>query len=344
MELYDVTIIGGGASGLYSAFYSGLRDLKTKVIEYHPYLGGKLNVFLEKILWDVGAQTPIMAEQLLKNLVTQAMTFSPTICLNTKVNFIDKIDEYFVISTEAGEHYSKTVIIAIGGGIVQPIKLEIDGAEKFEMTNLHYTIKHIERFKNKEIIVSGGGNVAIDWAVELLPVAKKITVVYRGDELKAHEAFVNKLKANHIEILVNATIKSLKSNHERTSIEKVIIDQNGVELERDVDDIIICHGYNRDISLDFAESISPERKSGTLFQSIGQCKTTIPGIFAVGDIVAYEDKVNLLVGTFQDAVLAVNSAKKYLQPDANPYAMVSSHNEKFIERNQKVFNGNLVKK
>lgn len=83
MDLYDVTIIGGGASGLYSAFYSGLRDLKTKIIEYHPYLGGKLNVFSEKMLWDVGAQPPILAEELLSNLIDQAMTFSPEKCDST---------------------------------------------------------------------------------------------------------------------------------------------------------------------------------------------------------------------------------------------------------------------
>jgi len=339
MEMYDVTIIGGGASGLYSAFYSGMRDLKTKIIEYQPYLGGKLNVFLEKMLWDVGGQPPILAEQLLKNLIQQAQTFSPTICLNTKVDRIDKNEDYFVLSTSTGEHYSKTIIIAIGGGIVHPMKLDVEGAQKFEMTNLHYTIKQMERFSGKNVVISGGGNAAIDWAVELLPFAKKIIVVYRGEEIKAHEAFLNQLKVDKVEVLINAQIHSLQANADKSAIERVIIQQHDEEIERSVDDVLICHGYDRNISLDFADNIHPARHE-KLFLSVGQCQTTVPGIFATGDIVSYEDKVNLLVGTFQDAVLAVNSVKKYLNPQAAPSAMVSSHNERFIEKNQKLFNYN----
>ena len=339
MEMYDVTIIGGGASGLYSAFYSGMRDLKTKIIEYQPYLGGKLNVFLEKMLWDVGGQPPILAEQLLKNLIQQAQTFSPTICLNTKVDRIDKNEDYFVLSTSTGEHYSKTIIIAIGGGIVHPMKLDIEGAQKFEMTNLHYTIQQMERFLDKNVVISGGGNAAIDWAVELLLFAKKITIVYRGEEIKAHEAFLNQLKVENAEILMNAQIHSLHANVDKSSIERVIIKQHNEKIERIIDDVLICHGYDRNISLDFAENIEPKRQD-KLFVSIGQCQTTVPGIFATGDIVSYKDKVNLLVGTFQDAVLAVNSVKKYLDPQAASSAMVSSHNERFIEKNQKLFNYN----
>lgn len=337
MEVFDVTIVGGGPAGLYSAFYSGMRDLKTKIIEFHPYLGGKVNIFLEKMLWDIGGQPPIVAEKFIGQLIEQAMTFEPTVCLNSKVEHIEKQENLFVITTNNGEkHYSKTVIIAIGGGIFQPIKLEIEGAEKYEMTNLHYTINGMERFAGKEILISGGGNAAIDWAVELLPIAKKLTVIYRSDELKAHEAQIKKLKAHNVEILLHTEIQSLVSNDEKTAIAHVIIRMGDVEKSVTVDDIIICHGYNREVSLDFAQGIIPKRNEHQLFESEGQCQTTTPGIFAVGDIVAYSDKVYLLVGTFNDAVLAVNGAKKYLEPEANSYAMVSSHNEKFRERNQKI--------
>ncbi|RPJ96098.1 NAD(P)/FAD-dependent oxidoreductase [Rummeliibacillus sp. TYF005] len=337
MDLYDVTIVGGGPAGLYSAFYSGMRDLKTKIIEFHPQLGGKVNIFLEKMLWDVGGQQPIQGEVFLKNLVQQAMTFNPTVCLNSKVKWIEKKNNFFIITTESGEkHYSKAVIIAIGGGIFQPIKLEIDGAEKYEMTNLHYTINGMERFRGKELLISGGGNAAIDWAVELLPIAKKITVIYRSDELKAHESQVNKLKDHGVDILLNTEIQKLHANTQKTAIESVDIVQNGEIQTITMDDILICHGYNREVSLEFEEGIAPKRNESQLFESIGQCKTTTPGIFAVGDIVSYDDKVYLLVGTFNDAVLAVNSVKKYIEPEADSYAMVSSHNEKFREKNQEL--------
>ncbi len=141
MEIFDVTIIGGGPAGLYSAFYSGLRNMKTKIIEVQPALGGKVNTYPEKVLWDVGGIPTIQAHQFVQNLINQANTFLPTICLNTKVEQIKKQDNMFVISTNTKEvHYSKTIIVAVGGGILNPIKFEIEGSEKYEMTNLQYTI------------------------------------------------------------------------------------------------------------------------------------------------------------------------------------------------------------
>lgn len=337
MDIYDVTIIGGGPAGLYSAFYSGLRDLKTKVIEVQPKLGGKINLFSEKMLWDVGGQPPIMAGDFVENLIQQAMTFHPTICLNSKVSEIRKEKELFVIETTDGAyHYSKTAIIATGGGIFNPIKLEIEGAEKYEMKNLHYTIKGLERFSGHNVLISGGGNGAIDWAVELLHVAKKVTVIYRKEELSAHEAQIKKLRAAGVDILLNAEITSFIASEDKSRIETAVIRQNDHALSIHIDDIVISHGYNREVSLQFAPEIEPEKKDEYCFLGIGQCKTTVPGIFAAGDIVTYVDKVGLILGTFQDAVLAVNSAKLYMEPEANEFGMVSSHNEKFKEKNEQI--------
>nr|WP_106781509.1 NAD(P)/FAD-dependent oxidoreductase [Lysinibacillus timonensis] len=337
MDLFDITIIGGGPAGLYSAFYSGLRNMKTKIIEVQPVLGGKVNIYPEKILWDVGGQPPMQAQLFVKNLINQANTFSPTICLNTKVEQIEKQGDIFAITTDLGEvHYSKTIVVAVGGGILNPIKLEVEGAEKYEMSNLHYTILGLERFRNKTVLVSGGGNGAIDWAVELLFVAKEVIVIYRKEQLSAHESQVEKLKAHGVQIMLNAEIQSVVSNDSKTAIEEVIIAQNGKTHHVKVDDVLISHGYNREVSLAFADDIQPKRKDDYYLVSQGQCKTTVPGIFGAGDIISYEDKVNLLVGTFQDAVLAVNNAKMYIDPNANQYGMVSSHNEKFAERNKEL--------
>ena len=337
MDLFDVTIIGGGPAGLYSAFYSGLRSMKTKIIEVQPVLGGKVNIYPEKVLWDVGGQPPMQAQLFVKNLINQANTFAPTICLNTKVEKVEKQGDIFVISTNTGEiHYSKTIVVAVGGGILSPIKLEIEGAEKYEMSNLHYTILGLERFRDKKVLVSGGGNGAIDWAVELLFVAKEVVVIYRKDQLTAHESQVDKLKEHGVDIMLNSEIHSVISNDSKSAIEKVVISQNGELREIEVDDVLISHGYNREVSLDFAEDIQPIRKDDYYLVSLGQCKTSVPGIFGAGDIISYDDKVGLLIGTFQDAVLAVNNAKKYIDPKADQYGMVSSHNEKFAEMNKEL--------
>ncbi len=127
------------------------------------------------MIWDVGGLTPVSGAQLIEQLVEQGLTFQPEVVLGEKVTSITK-DEHavFTLHTSSDQkHYSKTVILAIGGGILKPTKLEINGADRFEVTNLHYTVKSLARFRGKTVLISGGGNAAIDWANELEPIAKK---------------------------------------------------------------------------------------------------------------------------------------------------------------------------
>lgn len=174
-ELFDVTVIGGGPAGLYSAFYSGLREMRTKIIEFQPHLGGKIHVYPEKMIWDVGGLLPVTGDKLIEQLVQQGLTFKPEVVLDTKVeSIIRNQDGTFTLKTSTGEeHFSKTVIVATGSGILKPQKLSIEGAERFEVSNLNYTVKSLKRFKGKTVIISGGGNSAVDWANELEPIAKK---------------------------------------------------------------------------------------------------------------------------------------------------------------------------
>ncbi len=334
-EIYDVTIVGGGPAGLYSAFYSGLRAMKTKIIESQAQLGGKVHIYPEKMIWDVGGLRPMRGEEFVRDLIAQGLTFEPTLCLNTKVEYITKENGLFTLLADNGEkHFSKTIIMANGGGIISPQKLEVEGATKYELTNLHYTVQRIDRFKGKHVLISGGGNAAIDWAAELLHVAESVTVIYRKDELTAHEAQIKKLQENHVEIVLNATIVSLVANKENHAIDQVIVDINGDNRAISVDEVLINHGYNREASLEFEESIQPEMKDDYYYIGTPKGVISTEGIFAAGDIISYEGKVNLLVGAFQDAVNAVNSAKVYIEPSAYGTAMVSSHNEAFTERSE----------
>ena len=336
-EIFDVTIVGGGPAGLYSAFYSGLRTMKTKIIESQGQLGGKVHIYPEKMIWDVGGLRPMRGEEFITNLITQGLTFEPTVCLNTKVEYIKKDNGLFMLMTDDGEkHLSKTIIMANGGGIISPQKLDIEGATKYELTNLHYTVQRLERFKGKHVLISGGGNAAIDWATELIHVADSVTIVYRKDELTAHEAQVEKLKDSHVEIILNSVITSLIANQENHTIDQVILDIKGCQRTIKVDEVLINHGYNREASLEFEESIQPEMKDNYYYIGTPKCLLSTEGIFAAGDIISYEGKVNLLVGAFQDAVNAVNSAKKYIEPSSYDTAMVSSHNEVFKERNEQL--------
>lgn len=346
-DIYDITIIGGGPSGLYSAFYAGLRELKTKIIEYKSTLGGKLHIYPEKIIWDIGGLPATPAQKVMENLVEQGLTFNPTVCLDTKVDFITKKEDLFVIETSTGEkHYSKKVIVAVGGGIISPIKLHVEGAEKYEVSNLHYTIRGIQSFKNKSLLISGGGNSAIDWAKDLLGIAKHITVIYRGEKLSAHEAQIRLLEENGVPIITNTQIKSLVANDEKTKIKEVILEN--VETNETstivVDDVLVNHGYDREESFSFDAALTPERDAEYQYYYVtnGKGLTTVDGIYAVGDISKYDNKVYLITGAFQDAVNAINEIKVSLEPTADKYAKVSSHNEVFENRNREIIKKALL--
>ena len=309
-EVFDVTIIGGGPSGLYSAFYSGLRNLKTKLIESQPVLGGKVNLYPEKILWDVGGLTPITGKQFLSNCITQGLTFHPTVCLNTEVSLITKVAGVFDIRASNGaHHYSKAVILAYGSGIITPNKLEVDGAEQFERTNLHYIPSSLDAFRNKEVFLSGGGNTAIEQANELLSIANGVT------------------------LLLETQIRSFHSNRQG-EIEAVSLSVGGEHRTVVSNAVIVNHGFASKQAITFGDVVELTFNENNFIEGSPDSTIGHPGIFAAGDAIAYTGKVNLLVGTFQDAVNAVNSAKQYLNPTAEKHAMVSSHNEAFVEKNK----------
>lgn len=345
-NLYDVTIIGGGPAGLYSAFYSGLRGLKTKLIESQEQLGGKVLLYPEKLIWDIGGHPPILGEQFVKQLIAQAKTFEPTMLTGTKVDFIERQGDLFVIHTAQGDkHYSKTVLLAVGGGIINPQKLTLEGAEKYEMSNLHYTVQSYKRFVDKDIIISGGGNAALDWAVELSPLAKNVTVVYRKDTLSAHEATIQEALDAGVQIECNTTITKLSANTDKTAIQFVTCENSRTNQSytRQIDEVIVSHGYNREASLSFDEAIAIPKKDDYYFEGKATGETAQPGIFAAGDILSFEGKIHLLLGTFQDAANAVNSIKTYLEPTAHRHAVVSSHNEVFKEKNRSIIENSLTK-
>lgn len=334
LELYDTTIIGGGPAGLYAAFYAGMRDLKTKIIEAQHQLGGKLLRYPEKMIWDVGGVTPIRCERLVEQLIQQAMTFEPTVALGqTVVGLERQEDGTYILTSQSGErHHTKSIILGVGYGILKLAKLEIEGADRYEVSNLHYTVQHLETFRGQRVLISGGGDSAVDWANELEPIAASVTVIHRRDRFGGLERNVIRMKESSVDVRTPFAITSLHSDDGK-SISRVNVKHLETEEAEtiDVDAIIVNHGYKSDFG--------PLREWGL---NIGDWEVTVgpgmetalPGVFAAGDFVTYDNKVKLIAGTFTDAVLAVNSAKVYVEPAADKYGYVSSHNEKFKEKNK----------
>ncbi|AXK16516.1 TPA: NAD(P)/FAD-dependent oxidoreductase [Bacillus toyonensis] len=339
-ELFDVTVIGGGPAGLYSAFYSGLREMKTKIIEFQPQLGGKIHVYPEKMIWDVGGLLPVTGDKLIEQLVQQGLTFKPEVVLNTKVeSIIRNEDGTFTLKTSTGEeHFSKTIIVATGSGILKPQKLSIEGAERFEVSNLNYTVKSLMRFKDKTIIISGGGNSAVDWANELEPIAKKVYVTYRKEELSGHEAQVKQLMNSSAECFLNTSITKLIAgdNHEAIEYVELTNHETGEVSHLPIDEVIINHGYERDITLLENSELDVAIIDNFYIAGNANSESSVDGLYAAGDILKHDGKLHLIAGAFQDAGNAVNKAKQFIRPDASEYGMVSSHNEIFKKRNREL--------
>ncbi|QHT63644.1 NAD(P)/FAD-dependent oxidoreductase [Paenibacillus lycopersici] len=339
-DLFDITIIGGGPAGLYSAFYSGLRDMKTKIIEFQPQLGGKVHVYPEKMIWDIGGLTPIPGAKLIEQLVEQGLTFNPEVALNEKVESIARNEEgIFELHTASGAvHFSKTVIVAVGSGILNPTKLDIEGAERFEVGNLHYTVKSLRTFKDKTVLVSGGGNSAVDWANELEPIAKQVIVVYRKGGLNGHEAQVQQLMNSSAQVIFHSSITKLIASSDHETIERVELTnhQTGEVTSYEADEIVINHGYDRDSTLLQSSELNIEMLEDFYVSGSVGSESSVPGLYAAGDILMHDGKLHLIAGAFQDAANAVNRAKQFIQPEAEKYAMVSSHNDRFKERNREL--------
>ncbi|MBS7577369.1 MULTISPECIES: NAD(P)/FAD-dependent oxidoreductase [unclassified Enterococcus] len=336
-EVYDVTIIGGGPAGLYSAFYSGLREMKTKLIEYNPFLGGKLNVYSEKVIWDIGGLPPTKGSQVITQLVNQAKTFDPAIVLGEKIVSIQKANNIFKLIAESGNiHLSKAIIIAVGSGILKPTKLEVADFEDYESTNLCYKVENLEQFHGKHVVISGGSNSAIDWANTLESIASKVTLVYRGQALRGHEAEVTKLLNSSIECYFNHTIDQLVPTSDSARIKTLILKNHELNAvtELDMDILIVNHGYDRENVL-IEEPISGiEIIDNHYFKTDAGCATNISGIYAAGDISLHDGKINLISGALHDALVAVNTAKTYIDPQAESHGMVSSHHDALQARSK----------
>lgn len=344
-DIYDVTIIGGGPAGLYAAFYSGLRGMKTKLIEFQPHLGGKIHVYPEKMIWDVGGVTPTTGARLIEQLVEQGLTFDPTVVLGEKIESMVKDDDgHFILDGTNGRHVSKTVIVATGSGILQPQKIEISGAERFEVSNLHYTVKSLMRFKGKTVLISGGGNSAIDWANELEPIAERVILTYRKEELKGHESQVDKLLCGRVDCRLSTRINDLVSRDGRTIHAVELVDcVTGASDIIEVDEVVINHGYEQDTSLLGDSELQVEMVDGFYVSGNVKSESSVPGLYAAGDILTHEGKVHLIAGAFQDAANAVNSAKTFIDPEATKTAMVSSHNERLKAKNRAIIEQTMTK-
>lgn len=322
-KLYDMTIIGGGPAGLFTAFYGGMRNASVKIIESLPQLGGQLaTLYPEKYIYDVAGFPKVKAQDLVNNLKEQMAMFSPTVCVSQAVENVEKLEDgSFKLVTDQEIHYTKAIIITAGIGAFQPRRLEIENAAKYEGKNLHYFIDDMNKFAGKRVVVLGGGDSAVDWALMLEPIAEKVTLIHRRDKFRAHESSVEQLKNSRIEVKTPFTASDIVCDDEM--IQKLVVEEvkGDTKEEIELDSLIVNYG--------FVSALGPIKDWGLEIEKNSivvnsKMETNIPGIYAAGDITTYEGKVKLIATGFGEAPTAVSNAKAYIDPKARLQPMHST--------------------
>lgn len=310
-DLFDITIIGGGPVGLFAAFYAHLRQAKVKIIDSLPQLGGQPAIlYPEKTILDVAGFAQVTGEGLTLRLLEQLDTFDTTICLNETVLEIDKTDDHFTLSTNKGQHLTKTVLIAMGGGAFKPRPLEIDGADAFD--NIHYHVSQINQYQDKDIVVLGGGDSAVDWSLAFEKIAKSVTIVHRRDNFRALEHSVEALKASQVKIQTPYVPSNFIVQDDQLSGLEITKVKSDETQTIPLDHLFVNYGFKS--SVGNLKKWGLELNRHKIIVDSRQA-TSVPGIYAAGDCCFYEGKVDLIATGFGEAPTAINNAIAYINPE-----------------------------
>jgi thioredoxin reductase (NADPH) len=321
MNTVDLTIIGGGPCGLFAAFYAGLRGMSVRIIDSLAELGGQLTaLYPEKYVYDMPGFPKVLAKDLARELIAQGTQFDPELVLEeTALDLIDAESGY-AIRTERGWYPTRTVIISAGAGAFQPTKLGVEHEDVFFGRGLMYGVRNKSELAGKNVLIVGGGDSAFDWALNLLDTAADITLVHRRDVFKAHEESVREVEQSRVKMALWQAVTTLHGGDQLSGV--TLTNTQTKESTKVSCDAVI-------VNIGFKSSLGPIKDWGLDVEK-NQIKvdhryeTNRSGVFAVGDVCAFPEKLKLIATGVGEAATAVCFAKTRLDPSAKLFPGHSS--------------------
>jgi len=314
----DLLILGAGPVGLFGAYYAGVRGLKVAVADSLSQVGGQVTaMYPEKQIFDIAGFPAVSGRRLIGNLVEQAAPYDPLYLLGQEAQQLDRVPragepDLLVVKTSTGtEIAAGTVVITGGIGTFAPRPLA--AGEGFLGKGLEYFVPSSAEYAGKDVVVVGGGDSAVDWALMLQPIAASVTIVHRREAFRAHSGSVEQLKTSPVQIIVNAQVTTTKGGEQLEAIEVAVKGESETRT-------LTCHKLVA--ALGFTANLGPLRDWGMELHDNRQLvvdsamRTNVPGIFAAGDITHYDGKVRLIAVGFGEVATAVNNAAVHLDPAA----------------------------
>src|SRR5215472_518728 len=315
----DVLIIGAGPIGLFAVFELGLLDMKTHLVDILDKIGGQCaELYPEKPIYDIPGVPFTSAQGLVDSLLEQIKPFNAQYHLNEMVESVEKIgDPLFRVRTDQGKEFeAKIVVIAAGGGSFQPKRPPIPGIEAYEGASVFYSVRQMEAFRDKRILIIGGGDSALDWTLNLAPLASHLTLLHRRSEFRAAPDSVNKMMALVGEGKIDFVLGQVTSlQGEGGRIAKAMVKRNdGSSFEIACDAILPFFGLT--MKLGPVADWGMAMKDGEyILVDTGTFESSVPGIFAIGDINWYPGKLKLILSGFHEGALMAQKAYRYVYPD-----------------------------
>ncbi|HET9986770.1 MAG TPA: NAD(P)/FAD-dependent oxidoreductase [Longimicrobiales bacterium] len=317
-EPRDITIIGGGPTGLFAAFYAGMRGVSARIVDSMPELGGQLAaLYPEKYVYDVGGFPQILARDLAARCIEQGLQFGADVRLEEQIDeLIPEADGSFTLTTDRGRYPTKAIVIAAGKGAFAPRVLECAGYERLVGRGVTHHVKDPAHYEGKRVLIVGGGDSAVDWALNLKDRTRRLILIHRREGFRAHahsmRLMQQAVEAGQMELLTHREVREIHGDEIVTGV-TIFDNRSDADTHFEVDAVLALIGFKPDLGPISRWGLELERHS---IRVDPHMQTTIPGVFAAGDICTYDGKLELIATGFSEACIAVNYAVHHIDPKA----------------------------